>query len=845
MVEKQPLQQIVLTLLLIWAFAAQLTYLSFGIYRQAHASEYVELPFDTQSFSTLVSKVPASYSGVGLQTGDNIFALGGVPFTGQRQLAEVQGTLRPASVLAITVERASGSQTVRKTVTAKLHRLAGSWIDLLGLAGFLPLSCLAVGFYIAFARPRDPLAWIALAMLASVGQITGEVSWAIASPWRELLIVYHALLGSTWPLWLVLFGLYFPSTFPGWNKWEWIVWAIAAPWIAFSSLTLYGYWQAGEHLRELGWLSRLLSHASIAINVCFSLYVGAFFALLGRKTALLQNPDAKRRLSLMSTGCTVALTPLLPVVFFNLPPWLETICLLMVAFFPITMAYVIVVQRAMDVRTVVRSGVRYALAKQGIQFLRVAISTVLVVVALRLGRTFTEHWEGLVMLAIGVLLVATVGRVAKRVSRWMDRRFFREAYNAELILSELSSSVASIRDIRALLQIVAGRIGASLHVERIAVLLAREKRYEPAYAMGFDMTPPSFAPDSTTVRYLKQSRAPARIYFEDPQSWIFGAPESEQETLRTLHTQLLLPVSLDNRLLGMISLGPKKSELPYSQGDLQLLGAVASQTGLAIENAELTQSIRNEIAQRERLDRELEIARDVQQHLFPQQLPQVEGVDFAGYCRPALGVGGDYYDFLRLPGDCLGIAVGDVSGKGIAAALMMASLQASLRGQTIKPCETLSEMIGNINQLVFEASASNRYATFFYAQYEPRERVLRFVNAGHNAPLIFRPNAGPGKDILRLVKGGTVVGLFAHCVFEEGREILEPGDILLAFTDGISEAMNQAEEEFEEERLIQALRSGNSRSAADLISALLQKVDGFTAGARQHDDMTLVAMRVQ
>ncbi|MBV9443518.1 MAG: SpoIIE family protein phosphatase, partial [Acidobacteriaceae bacterium] len=153
-------------------------------------------------------------------------------------------------------------------------------------------------------------------------------------------------------------------------------------------------------------------------------------------------------------------------------------------------------------------------------------------------------------------------------------------------------------------------------------------------------------------------------------------------------------------MLGIISLGPKQSEAPYSKADLHLLGAVASQTGLALENADLTERIRHQIAQRERLDRELEIAREVQQRLFPQKLPLVQGLDFAGYCRPALGVGGDYYDFIRLPDTCLGIAVGDVSGKGIAAALMMACLQASLRGQTIKPCATLSEMIQHINRLV-------------------------------------------------------------------------------------------------------------------------------------------------
>jgi sigma-B regulation protein RsbU (phosphoserine phosphatase) len=277
---------------------------------------------------------------------------------------------------------------------------------------------------------------------------------------------------------------------------------------------------------------------------------------------------------------------------------------------------------------------------------------------------------------------------------------------------------------------------------------------------------------------------------------------------------------------------------------MQLLGAVASQTGLALENAELSESVRREIAQRERLDRELEIAREVQLRLFPQKLPQVVGLDFAGYCRPALGVGGDYYDFIRLPDGCLGIAVGDVSGKGIAAALMMASLQASLRGQTIKPCETLSEMIQHINRLVYEASADNRYATFFYAQYNPNTLVLRYVNAGHNPPIVWRQQNGT-QEFIRLEEGGTVVGLFPNFPFSEGHVQLVKGDVLVAFTDGISEAMNHIEEEYGEERLTDTICRTQARSAADMISFLLNNVDAFTAGARQHDDMTLVVVRVQ
>ena len=157
----------------------------------------------------------------------------------------------------------------------------------------------------------------------------------------------------------------------------------------------------------------------------------------------------------------------------------------------------------------------------------------------------------------------------------------------------------------------------------------------------------------------------------------------DRDSLRALKTQLLLPLAVKKRLLGFVSLGAKQSEEPFSGTDVRLLESVATQTALALENSNLTAAMATEMASRERLNRELEIAREVQERLFPQTYPEVAGLDYAGKCRPAQGVGGDYYDFLELPAGKFGIAIGDVSGKGVPAALLMAGLQASLRGQTI------------------------------------------------------------------------------------------------------------------------------------------------------------------
>src|SRR5499427_6503278 len=177
---------------------------------------------------------------------------------------------------------------------------------------------------------------------------------------------------------------------------------------------------------------------------------------------------------------------------------------------------------------------------------------------------------------------------------------------------------------------------------------------------------------------------------------------------------------------------------------------------MAQEVARLTAAIGRETAQRERMNRELEIAREVQEHLFPQRLPAVPGLEYSGQCRPAREVGGDYYDFLELPDGRFGIAIGDVSGKGVGAALMMASLEASLRALA-SVVQDPADLMGRVNRLVNQASAANRYATLFYGEYDPAKRRLTYVNAGHNPPVVVRNNGGECQ-VLRLEIGGPVIG---------------------------------------------------------------------------------------
>jgi sigma-B regulation protein RsbU (phosphoserine phosphatase) len=176
---------------------------------------------------------------------------------------------------------------------------------------------------------------------------------------------------------------------------------------------------------------------------------------------------------------------------------------------------------------------------------------------------------------------------------------------------------------------------------------------------------------------------------------------------------------------------------------------------------------------------------------------------------------------------------------------MMASLQASLRGQTLHFKDDLAGLLSQINSLLYDASTSDRYATFFYSQYEPRERRLTYVNAGHNPPVLLRPNADDF-EVLTLTEGGAVVGMLPPMLveYEQGEIILQEGDLIVGSTDGITEAMNPAEEEWGESEMVEELKKVHAKRAKDISEHIVSKADEFANGAKQHDDMTLIVIKV-
>lgn len=239
-----------------------------------------------------------------------------------------------------------------------------------------------------------------------------------------------------------------------------------------------------------------------------------------------------------------------------------------------------------------------------------------------------------------------------------------------------------------------------------------------------------------------------------------------------------------------------------------------------------------------RAAQELEIARQVQARLFPQTLPVSNTLEYAGMCIQARQVGGDYYDFLNLGQERLGLVVGDIAGKGIAAALLMANLQANLRSQCAIALDRPQEFLQSVNRLFYDNTADSAYATLFFAEYDDKVRRLRYANCGHLCALLLRND----RTLERLDSTCSVLGLFKDWNCSIGECRLSPGDTLALYTDGITESFNGAGEEFGEQRLVAALRRHRGLSPQDLLASILDEVRRFSPH-EQYDDLTLIVAR--
>lgn len=407
------------------------------------------------------------------------------------------------------------------------------------------------------------------------------------------------------------------------------------------------------------------------------------------------------------------------------------------------------------------------------------------------------------------------------VNRKLDRKI--QELNT---LFDLSKEYGTLLDADKLVRLLVFSLLGQVGVNRYIICLKQETDVRIAAARVDGVVP-----QAELLKTLFRLKAPILV-----EHLTATYVQDARDVLAGLNMKLVVPMSIQSENKGLMILGERLSGQPYTDAEFEFLSSLANLAIISLENARLFK----EALEKQKLEDELMIAREIQKGLLPSVLPIIPGIEVAATNISSKQVGGDYYDVIPAGEDRYVVAIGDVSGKGTPAALLMANIQATIRA--LVPLRlSISELTARVNDLMCENTGGSKFVTFFWGFLDARAMTLTYVNAGHNYPFLLRADG----TVCRLDRGGMILGVLKTTIpYEQTTVQLLPGDVLFLFTDGVSEAMNRNSEEYGEARIESSLRKYSSQPAQRILDLLHEDILRHAAGAQQSDDLTMMVLKV-
>jgi sigma-B regulation protein RsbU (phosphoserine phosphatase) len=411
----------------------------------------------------------------------------------------------------------------------------------------------------------------------------------------------------------------------------------------------------------------------------------------------------------------------------------------------------------------------------------------------------------------------------------------KDAIEELKILNEIATAIGSAMSLDEIMELIIQKCIKHFKAEQGAIMVldpeAKERPFHTVVrkADKSEITLP-YRLDAQLVGWMLKNMKPL-VTKDLPTDRRFKAAHKDGHGIRSL---LSVPLLLKGHMIGVLNMFNKRTPEGFSAADKRLLAIIATESAQVIENARLYEEEQALLLMQE----EMRLAYKIQMDLLPKSSPDIEGYEIAGRSIPAKDVGGDYFDFIIIDEHKLGVCLGDVSGKGMPAALLMANLQATLRShvlQALEPCECLSRS----NDLIFRSTDTDRFITLFYGVLDSKEHTLCYCNGGHNYPFLL----GTAGEPIRLGEGGTVLGTFAQWSYGGDTVSIMPGNLLLVYSDGITEATDSNDEEFGEMRLLRAVNEHRTETPDAIIDAIVDSVRLHTGETPQLDDMTVVVVK--
>ena len=782
-----------------------------------------------------------------LQPGDEIIAINGI------KIMDDPGVLLnsehpPGTRLTMTVRR---SGELRDATITTVPYATGVRFDPIH---YISLLFLLTGWAVYLLRSEDKQAWLLAIMLATLIGLVGN------SPVNlPLWLAVAAGLGSAaslifFPV-FVHFFLIFPEPSPLLRRWPRLEIWLYLPFFLVI-LPVFGPGRLVPHL--LSWLLKIHWHRFdfvAQLVVIAYLVAGLISLVINYRVA---NSISRRRLRVVMAGSVAGFLNLLLLILGGLTglqeqlpavwAWFEKCIYITLPLVPLSFVYAIVRHKVIPLSLIIRRGVRYLLVSRG----SVLIEGLVVVLAVTAMLTYVfSRFNppgiviGLVSAAVAIVVWKLETRLhEKYLAPIIDRKFFRESYNSHQIIADLTESLRSTTSLPELCELVATKIQSALQTENVVVLLRDETTgdYSSDYSCEFAPSdgktvvcqkPYRLQGSSPTVASLKEARQPLEV----------DAPEDVD--LRQMKSALLLPLMTRQGMPGIVSLGPRLGDLPFSREDKALLMSVAGPTTFAIENSRLVERMVEEARRREEIEaeneqraKEMEEARQLQLSMLPKTIPQLPHLEVAAYMKTATEVGGDYYDFHLADNGELTVVVGDATGHGLKAGTVVTAAKSLFNHLAETP--DVTEFFYHSSRALKRMNLRSLFMAMTVARFNGHTVTLS--SAGMPPALIYRASTG---EIEEIPLTGVPLGSMTGYRYQQQQISISRGDIVVLMSDGFPERFNQEGEMLDYWRAKDSLTEVADRSSQEIIQHFVGVGESWADGKQQEDDVTFVVLKVK
>lgn len=653
----------------------------------------------------------------------------------------------------------------------------------------------------------------------------------------EGIIILWLIALCYMPFWINYFFWNFPTPFEFVNK-KWVKRVVfqlpallAIILITFVGLGYYNVIRGMISYNMIQWLGYFTLFANFTAWIALIVQYRRIESAEKKKPILLMILALAFGIAIGIYSAQIA--PALADTIFNSPEYFAPIILIAVV--PLIFAYAIFKYQLMDVSVVIRNTIVYGTAT-------VTVAAIYFFVIYIAGQSISSFLgvenQGIIAGIFFIIFALVFQSTKDKFQQFLTKKFYPEQFAHQQVLIDLSNELAIVAGLEKILVLMKNTFVDALRINTFGILVRdKDGNLSLVDSVGIKNTECKIT-ESRITSFIKEKLLITKHPAIEQYDFKTVLPDDKAESLVEEGIHTIIPMMAKGKLVGLLLFGLKHSGSRFAGKDLELLWAAANQAAISIENARLYKSE----VEKQKIERDLDLARKIQQGLLPQCIPDMKGLDICGQMIPAMQVGGDYFDLIQISDSKLFVIVGDVSGKGLSASLYMTKLQTMIKLSCMDD-KTPKEILVDINRRIYEELDKSWFVTITLALFDIEERKLTFCRAGH-MPILLASNG----TVLAYRTQGLGVGIEKGLIFEksliEEEVSLKPGQIFAFFTDGITEAMNERSELFGDDKLNEILKNKSQVRSAEIVDEVWHSVETFRGTAEISDDMTMVVVKV-